>query len=137
MSQGHYLQKVLDTYGMDQLKCVLTPMGAHFKFRSATDKEFRDQEDMMKTVPYQSVVGSLMYAMIRTRPDLVYAVGLVCRFMSKPLKDHWLAVKWIMRYIRETREVKLCYTNKGEFVWKVTATLIMEETSIGEDQSQG
>lgn len=115
ISQGHYLQKVLDTYGMDQANSVQTPMGVHFKLRSATEKEYREQQDRMRVIPYQNVVGSLMYAMTGTRPDLAYAVGLVCRFMSKPLKEHWLAVKWVMRYIKGTRDVKLCYTNEGDF----------------------
>ena len=47
----------------------------------------------MKKVPYQSVVGSLMYAMVCTRPDLSYAVGVVSRFMSNPGEAHWAVVK--------------------------------------------
>lgn len=101
---------------MDQVNGVLTPMRVHFKLMSATEKKFREHQKRMKTVTYQSAVGSLMYAIIETIHDLAYAVGLVCRFMSKPLKDHWLAVKWIMRYIRETRRVILCSTNEEDFV---------------------
>lgn len=41
-----------------------------------------------------------MYAMVGSKPDLAYAVGLVCRYMSKPARSHWSAVKWIMRYIK-------------------------------------
>jgi len=67
----------------------------------------------MRTVPYQSAVGSLMYSMIGTRPDLAHSVGLVCMFMSKPLKDHRQAVKWILRCIVGTMDRKLCYKNEG------------------------
>jgi len=74
---------------MDQSKPILPPMGIHFKLRSATDEEVKIQYEAMRTVPYQSAMGSLMYAMIGTRPDLAHSVGLVCRFMSKPLKEHW------------------------------------------------
>ena len=55
-----------------------------------------EKVDMMK-VPYASAVGSLMYAMVCTRPDIGYAVGVVSRFMSNPGKEHWNAVKWILR----------------------------------------
>ena len=47
----------------------------------------------MNKVPYASAVGSLMYAMVGSRPDLAFDVGLVSRFMSKPSREHWEAVK--------------------------------------------
>ena len=62
-------------------------MGIHFILRSTTDEEVKIQYEAMRTVPYQSAMGSLMYVMIGTRPDLAHSVGLVCRFMSKPLKE--------------------------------------------------
>ena len=65
----------------------------------------------MKKVPYQSVVGSLMYAMVCTRPDLSYAVGVVSRFMSNPREAHWAAVKWILKYLRGTSKMCLCFGN--------------------------
>ncbi|KAL9812482.1 putative RNA-directed DNA polymerase [Arabidopsis thaliana] len=88
ISQEGYLLKVLKDFGMDQAKSVNTPMGIHFKLQSATDEEVQKQSEVMRAIPYQSAVGSLMYSMISTRPDLAHSVGLVCRFMSKPLKEH-------------------------------------------------
>jgi len=66
----------------------------------------------MKNVSYSSVVGSLMYAMICTRPDIAYAVGVVSRFLTNPGKEHWLAVKWILRYLRGTSKKCLCFGKK-------------------------
>lgn len=63
----------------------------------------------MKYFPFANVVGCLMYAMVCTRPDLASAVSLVSRFMAKPLKQHWLAVKWILRYIKGSLNVGLSY----------------------------
>lgn len=63
----------------------------------------------MKRVPYASAVGSLMYAMVSTRPDIAHAIGVVSRFLSNPGKEHWDAVKWIMRYLRGTSSLKLSY----------------------------
>ena len=61
---------------------------------------------MMK-VPYASAVGSLMYAMVCTRPDIGYVVGVVSRFMSNPSKEHWNAVKWILWYLKGTSNMCL------------------------------
>ena len=66
----------------------------------------------MKNVPYASVVGSLMYAMLCTRPDICYAVGLVSRYQSNPGEAHWKAVKRILRYLKGTMDYSLCYQGK-------------------------
>ena len=49
---------------------------------------------------------------IYTRPDLAYVVGTVSRFLSNPGREHWNAVKWIMRYLRGTSNMKLCFGNE-------------------------
>ncbi|GKB41487.1 hypothetical protein Tco_0886429 [Tanacetum coccineum] len=56
-------------------------------------------------------VGSLMYDMVCTRPDLAHAVGVVCRFLSNPGKKHWEAVKWIFRYLRGTSKLGITFGN--------------------------
>ena len=71
--------------------------------------------DMAK-VPYCSAVGSLMYAMICTRPHIAYAVGVVSRYMSNPGKKHWEAMKGIMRYLNGTQKVCICFGSKGSNV---------------------
>ncbi|CAL2272140.1 unnamed protein product [Prunus armeniaca] len=63
----------------------------------------------MAMVPYSSIVGSLMYAMICTRPDITHTVGVVSRFLSKLGKEHWNAVKWILRYLRGTSKMSLYF----------------------------
>ena len=64
----------------------------------------------MSKVPYASTIGSLMYAMVCTRPDIAHAVGVVSRFMSRPGKQHWEAVKWILRYLKGSLDTCLCFT---------------------------
>ena len=63
----------------------------------------------MSSIPYQNVVGSMMYAMVCTRPDIAYGVSLVSRYMSNPNKSHWLAVKWLARYLKGTQDTCLMY----------------------------
>ena len=63
----------------------------------------------MKRVPYASAVGSLMYAMVCTRPDICYAVGMVSRYQSNPGPLHWAAVKHIFKYLQRTKSYVLEY----------------------------
>ena len=47
--------------------------------------------------------------MVYTRPDIAHAVGVVSRYMKNPGKEHWMAVKWILRYLRGTTNQALCF----------------------------
>jgi hypothetical protein len=69
-----------------------------------------EEEEDMSHVPYASAVGSLMYAMVCTRPDIAHAVGVLSRYMSKLGKEHWTIVKRVFRYLRETSSYGLCYS---------------------------
>ena len=66
----------------------------------------------MNTTPYSSVVGCLMYAMVLTRPDISYAVSVVSKYMANPGKEHWRALKWILRYLSGTVDYGLIYGTK-------------------------
>ena len=88
LSQEKYIKKVLQRFGFDEAKPVTSPLAPHFKLsikqRPTTDKEKQE----MERVPYASVVGSLMYAMVCTRPDIAHTVGTVNHFLSNPSKEH-------------------------------------------------
>ena len=64
----------------------------------------------MRRIPYASAVGRLMYAMLCTRPDICYAIGIVSRYQSNPRMGHWIAVKHILKYLRRTRDYMLVYS---------------------------
>ena len=70
----------------------------------------------MSKVPYASIVGSLMYAMVCTRPDIAHAVGVVSRYMNNPRKEHWMAVKWILRYLKGTTNQALCFSGSNIYL---------------------
>ena len=67
----------------------------------------------MSHVPYASAVGSLMYAIICTRPSIAHAMGVLNRFMSKPRKEHWATMKRIFRYMCGTSGYGLCYQGRS------------------------
>jgi hypothetical protein len=66
----------------------------------------------MSHVPYVSAVGSLMYAMVCTRPYISHVVGVLSRYMSKLGKEHWTTVKMVFRYLRGTASYGLCYEGR-------------------------
>ena len=58
---------------------------------------------------YQSAVGTLMYAMLGTQPDIAYAVSSVSQYAANPTKAHMAAVKWIFSYLRGTIDLQLIF----------------------------
>jgi hypothetical protein len=104
LSQHGYINKVLHHFNMPDANKVTTPIAPHYE-----DIEY------MSRVPYSSVVGSLIYVMVCSRPDLSYAMSLVSRYMANPGKEHWKAVQWIFRYLCGTFKTCLKFgrTRKG------------------------
>ena len=111
LSQEHYIKRVLQRFHMEKAKVVSTPLATHFKLSSKQSPSNEDEKLYMQRVPYASAVGSLMYAMVCTRPYIAHVVGTVSRFLSNPGREHWNAVKWILRYLRGTVNVMLCFGN--------------------------
>ena len=70
----------------------------------------------MSVILYLSTVGSLMYVMVCTRPDISHAVGVVSRFIANLGKTHWEMVKWIFRYLRGTLKVCLSFGESKPFL---------------------
>ncbi|KAJ4702606.1 Retrovirus-related Pol polyprotein from transposon TNT 1-94 [Melia azedarach] len=104
-----YIQKILSRFGMSTAKPIDTPSAANAHLSVAFAPKSVEENEYMSRVPYASAVGSLMYAMVCTRPDLAQSVSVVSRFMGKPGKEHWQAVKRIFRYLKGTFDVGLIY----------------------------
>ena len=100
---------------MKEAKPVNTPLGGNFKLSKRSYPSIEEENKKMGAIPYSSVVGSLMYAMVCTRPDIAHIVGVVRRFLENPNKEHWEAVKWIFKYLRGTSKLCLSF-GKGKSV---------------------
>ncbi|KAE8675254.1 hypothetical protein F3Y22_tig00111689pilonHSYRG00088 [Hibiscus syriacus] len=109
LSQKNYLKKILSRFSMQDCKPISTPLPINFKLSSSMSPSSEEERMEMSRVPYVSAVGNLMFAMICTRPDIAQAVGVVSRYMVNPGKEHWNTVKRILRYIKGTSNVALCY----------------------------
>ena len=65
----------------------------------------------MKKILYASLVRSMMYAMVCTKPNIAYVVRVVSRFMRNPDKEHWSMIKWILRYLKGTSNMCLLFSS--------------------------
>ena len=108
LSQEKYIEQILERFNMKHAKPVSTLLGSHFKSRKRSCSSSKKEKGDIASTIYSSAVGSLMYAMVCTQPDIAHAVSVVNMFMVNPSKDHWEAVKWIFRYLRGS--FKLCLT---------------------------
>jgi hypothetical protein len=90
---------------------VPIPMGA----RLTVEQCPRTQEEIeeMACVPYASVVGTIMYVMVCTQPDISHAMGVLNRYMSIPGKEHWTTVKRVFKYLCGTKDYAICYQGKS------------------------
>ena len=105
------MNKILNKFKMNEAKPVGTPLGSHFKLSKEQSPKTEEERNHMSKVPYTSTIGSLMYAIVCTRLDITHAVGVVSRFMSRHGKQHWEAVKWILRYLKGSSDTCLCFTD--------------------------
>jgi len=97
---------------MQDSKSVRFPILVGVKLSIEQCPKTQEEEEDMSRVPYASAVGSLMYAMVYTRPNIAHAMPVLSRFMSKPWKEHWIAVKWVFRYFCGTSDYGLCYQGR-------------------------
>ncbi|KAJ9546683.1 hypothetical protein OSB04_019226 [Centaurea solstitialis] len=109
LSQSTYIDKILKKFRMDESKKGFIPM-QHGIVLSKTQCPVSSQDqDKMKSVPYASAIGSIMYAMLCTRPNVAYSVSVTSRYQQNPGEPHWVAVKNILKYLRRTKEMFLVF----------------------------
>ncbi len=94
---------------MNNAKPMTVPFATHFKLSADMSPKTDEEMEHMSSVPYLSAVGSIIYAMVCTRPDISHAVSVVSIYTTCLEKEHWQAVKWILRYLKGTTDVGLTF----------------------------
>jgi hypothetical protein len=113
LSQEHYIRKVLEKFRMQDCKSIDTPIAKGESLSLRMCLKSPDEKAQMEKVPYSSAVGSLMYAMMCTRSDISFVVGMVSRYQANPGQFHWKAVKIILRYLKGTADYSLCFQGES------------------------
>ena len=91
LSQSQHIANLLQEHGLDDCKPVSTPLNPGSRLSTSMSPQNDAEASEMRQYPYISVVGSLMYLAVTTRPDIAYAAGVLARFNSNPGPAHWQA----------------------------------------------
>lgn len=88
---------------MNECKPISTPLEPGLQLTKNTNLERINQ-------PYRELIGSIMYIMLGSRPDLCYTIGYLSRFQDLPSQEHWVNLKRVLRYLQSTKHLKLMYS---------------------------
>ena len=105
MSQSRYIKNILEKYGMKDCNPRTTPCEARI---DANNTPINNTASDIRT--YRGIVGSLIYAMTCSRPDLAYVVTKLSQSLEKPSEADWITVKHVLRYLRGTINKSLFYS---------------------------
>ena len=108
IGQPAYTENLLKRLGMQDSKPSHTPVEVSSKLQPANN-----QAEPVNQTKYQSAIGGLMYLVVSTRPDIAFAVNNLARFSSNPQKEHWTALKRILRYLKGTTNIGILYKQDG------------------------
>lgn len=111
ISQEHYVESLLERFGMSScnFKGPRTPLPSTFKPSVASDEEFEEA----KHLDFPQIAGSVLYLSTTTRPDIAHAAGVLARYISKWGMKHYEAAKHLLRYLRGTSDLCLCYDGEA------------------------
>lgn len=93
IDQKQYIQSVIDKFNMNDCRPVGTPSDTNKKLSKAMSPKSPEDIKQMENVPYQMLVGALLYLVQGTRPDIAFAVSEVSRYNNCFGHEHWTAAK--------------------------------------------
>ncbi|WJZ87404.1 hypothetical protein VitviT2T_006786 [Vitis vinifera] len=96
LSQRTYIEKILKRFNMHNCSSTRAPVVKGDKFSKTWCPQNDDEKEEMRTIPYSSLVGSLMYAQVCTRPNIAFIVRMLGRYLSNPESQHWKTAKKVL-----------------------------------------
>jgi hypothetical protein len=108
VSQGKYIKDMLKKFGIEDAKGISTPMGTNGSLDSDTSGNMVNQK------MYRSMIGSLLYVTV-SRLNVMFSVCICARFQASPRESHLKATKRILRYLKQTQNVRLWYPKGAKF----------------------
>ena len=135
IDQSEYVGELLDQFGLANAKPVSTPaqLGLHLS-KTMAPVTLQEKQEMQK-IPYANAVGKLLYVRL-TRIDTLAAIAECARFMSNPGKQHWHAIKRIMRYLKGTRHWGLIYRSSGKTLKEKWTLAVYVDSDHASDPDQ-
>ncbi|XP_073033921.1 secreted RxLR effector protein 161-like [Primulina eburnea] len=109
LTQSAYIDTILRRFSMEDSKRGYLPMSHGVTLSKCMCPKTDEEIENMSHIPYASAIGSIMYVMIFTRPDIAYALSVASRYQSNPGPLHWKVVKDILKYLKRTKNLFLVY----------------------------
>jgi len=107
--QRQYVLTLMERYGVANAHPVRLPMGVGIKMQKAGTLL---TVELVKV--YRELFGALLYLCTETKPEIAYAVGRLTRYVSEPTVDHLSAARVVLRYMKRTRFLGICFQTDGE-----------------------
>ncbi|KAL0434463.1 UNVERIFIED_CONTAM: Retrovirus-related Pol polyprotein from transposon TNT 1-94 [Sesamum latifolium] len=101
---------------MSNAKPTSMPLAAHFQLCKNQSPNSETEKERMKNIPYSNAIGSVMYLMVFTHPDIAYAVSCLSRFMSNVGLPHWEALKCLLRYLNVSMNTGIKFSKHSDDV---------------------
>lgn len=112
LSQKKYIRELGERFGQLNAKPANTPFSSGFVVTKEDSPKTPEETADMAAVPYQGLIGGLMYAALCTRPDISFAVGALSKVSSNPGRAHFREAIRVLRYLLTTQDHKLTYNGK-------------------------
>ena len=112
--QKLYIKKVLKRFSMKNSKRDLLPLRHGINLSKMMCPTTFEEVQCMSRIPYASTIRSLMYIMLYTRPDIIFAVSITSRYQSNLDEEYWIAVKNILKYLRKTKDLFMIFRGDSE-----------------------
>nr|GEW64980.1 retrotransposon protein, putative, Ty1-copia subclass [Tanacetum cinerariifolium] len=114
LSQSAYIDKILKRYRMDNSKCGYIPMQEKFDLNKTQGASTPEEVKRIQNVPYALAVRSIMYAVRYTKPDVMFVQNIYAILQQNPGEPHWTAMKTILKYLKNTKDMFLVYGGNPE-----------------------
>ncbi|GBN42655.1 Retrovirus-related Pol polyprotein from transposon TNT 1-94 [Araneus ventricosus] len=109
MSRSKYIENVLGKFSMLDSKTVKTPLDPSVKLTKEMCPKTEAEKAEMSLYPYWSLIGSLVYLAICTRPDICHTVSYLSQLNENPGVPHWTAAKRVLKYLKVTKNCGLTF----------------------------
>jgi hypothetical protein len=109
LSQESYIRELLQRFNIEDCKPSQLPHQPGMFLTESMSPSTQEEKEAMSNTPYGELIGALLWLSINTRPDILPAVGVLCRFVKNPGQRHWSAAKLVLRYLRGTLQFGILY----------------------------
>jgi hypothetical protein len=109
LSQEKYIDNLLSKFKLEDVRATTTPLAPGCALSKTMCPRTEEERTLARRQPYRELVGSLMYLMVCTRPDIAFAISQLSRYTSNHGSGHWSALMHVIRYVKGSKGLGVTY----------------------------